>query len=158
MAVASFAASNVTVYLAVSGFPSPAGAVLHQDADPLRLCLERLIVAAGAPSRHLAAVSSEESEGGGAGPPVRAGSNRQEKEGAAGGLRRPAEPRGLHGQLTRRQADPRGTMAESSGGPCTSAHRLTPARTLPPGLLDGRKRWQEGRTVSVCQVPGQPIL
>ena len=70
VAAASDAARYVTVHLALSRFPPSLRAVLHQDAHALHLRVERPIAAAGAPSRHQAAVSSEESERGRAEPPA----------------------------------------------------------------------------------------
>ena len=58
------AAGNVNVHLLMSSFPPSPGAVFDEDAHTSRLRVERAASVAGAPSLHLPAVSSEESEGG----------------------------------------------------------------------------------------------
>ena len=73
---------NVRVHIALSIFlPSP-GAVLPQEAHAIRLRAERVVVATGAPSRQLVALSSEDSEGGRTEPHAGGGGHRP----AGGGL------------------------------------------------------------------------
>ena len=71
--MAVYTAGNVTARLILSRFPPSLGTALHQDNNALHLRMERTRVAAGAPSRDLAAHSSEKSEGRGQGPPASGG-------------------------------------------------------------------------------------
>ena len=138
----------------------PGGSPAAGRPRPLRLRVKRPVVAAGAPSRHLSPVSSEEPERGGRDPRRGGGGGgggyRQARGGTVGGRDWPAEPRGLHGGLTRRQASPRRTPAERSRGPRTSAHQMTPAHEPFPQAEDGRHKWHKGHNISHRQVPGQP--
>ena len=56
LAAASNAAANVMLHTVLSGFQPSPGAVLHQDAQALCLQMEHASVAAGVPTRQLAAV------------------------------------------------------------------------------------------------------
>ena len=133
VAAASDDAGNASVHLALSGFPPSPGVFLHQDANALHLQVERPIAAAGAPSRHLAAVSSEESEGRGRGPkPEEA--RRGDREGAPrrAGLACRAE---WCTQPTNVPANPVGVQLTPSVPPLTPAARQArePSPPPPPG-------------------------
>ena len=85
---------NVSVHVALSCFPPSPGAMLQQDSHALCLRVECLIATTNALSRHLAAVSSEESERGTGEPP--AGEDPTGGQGGGGLLMGGA---GLHSQV-----------------------------------------------------------
>ena len=162
LALASDAAGNVAVHLALSGFLPPPGTVEHEDTHALRLRVEHPVVAANGLSRHLAAVSSEESEGGEAGTSRQGGAGRGAGGGGASEQGWPAERRGVHGGLTWRRPSPRRTHAERSKGPAPVLTRLP----LNPDPAPQPTGWpsQEaphhprlGHTISHRRVSGQPI-